>query len=163
GQSRRGSADYRGQRTTIRRVAQPYCLGRAESHHVKGAAVLGRGTVTGEDQWTGGWLCPTRADRLRLVEMNQSVRRARILVGAMCGIGVAAMSPWVPAWSLALFALAPGPLLVLDRLLARSRRPERLIAGSLTLHATLILTGVAVTGGIRSPILPWVAIPVVTA
>jgi diguanylate cyclase (GGDEF)-like protein len=125
--------------------------------------VLGRGTVTGEDQWTGGWLCPTRADRLRLVEMNQSVRRARILVGAMCGIGVAAMSPWVPAWSLALFALAPGPLLILDRLLARSRRPERLIAGSLLLHATLILGGVAVTGGIRSPILPWVAIPVVTA
>ena len=50
---------------------------------------------------------------------------------------------------------------ILDRLLARSQRPERLIAGSLILHATLILTGVAVTGGISSPILPWIAIPVV--
>ncbi len=116
-----------------------------------------------EDQWTGGWLCPTRADRLRLVEMNQSVRRARILVGLLCGVGVAALAPWIGLVPLALFAVAPGPLLILDRLLARSRRPERLIASSLILHATLILAGVAMTGGVRSPILPWVAIPVVTA
>lgn len=122
-----------------------------------------RGATPGDDQWRGGWLCPTRADRLRLVEMNQSVRRARILVGILCGIGVVAMTPWIPAWSLSLFALAPGPLVVLDRLLARSSRPERLIAGSFVLHATLILVGVALTHGIRSPILPWVAIPVVTA
>ncbi len=125
--------------------------------------MLRRGAITGQDQWKGGWLCPTRADRLRLVEMNHSVRRARILVGLLCGIGVAAMTPWIPAWSLALFALAPGPLLILDRLLARANRPERLIAGSLLLHTTLILGGVAVSGGVRSPLLPWVAIPVVTA
>jgi GGDEF domain-containing protein len=125
--------------------------------------VLRRGAIVDEDQWRGGWLCPTRADRLRLVEMNQSVRRARILVGLLCGIGVAAMTPWFPTWTLALFAMAPGPLLILDRLLARSRRPERLIAGSLVLHTTLILCGVAVTGGVHSPVLPWVAIPVVTA
>ncbi len=116
-----------------------------------------------EDQWTGGWLCPTRADRLRLVEMNQSVRRARILVGVMCGLGVAALSPWLGLLPLALFAVAPGPLLILDRLLARSSRPERLIACSLVLHATLILAAVAISGGVHSPILPWVAIPVVTA
>ena len=119
--------------------------------------------AAGEDQWTGGWLCPTRADRMRLLEMNQSVRRARILVGVLCGLGVAALVPWIGVLPLALFALAPGPLLILDRLLVRAPRPERLIAGSLLLHTTLILAGVAMTGGVRSPILPWVAIPVVTA
>ncbi len=122
-----------------------------------------RAAIPGDDQWRGGWLCPTRADRLRLVEMNQSVRRARILVGVLCGLGVAAMTAWVPAWSLAVFALAPAPLVLLDRLLAHSRRPERLIAGSFLLHATLILAAVALTHGIHSPLLPWIAIPVVTA
>lgn len=125
--------------------------------------MAGRAADAGEEQWTGGWLCPTRADRRRLLEMNQSVRRARLIVGVLCGLGVVALAPWVPTWSLALFALAPAPLLLLDRLLVRARRPERIIAGSLMLHTTLILTGIAVTGGVRSPILPWVAIPVVTA
>jgi diguanylate cyclase (GGDEF)-like protein len=41
--------------------------------------------------------------------------------------------------------------------------PERFIAGSLCLHATLILLGAALSGGLHSPLLPWVAIPVLTA
>jgi diguanylate cyclase (GGDEF)-like protein len=113
--------------------------------------------------FVGGWLCPTKLDRVRLVDMNPLVRRARLLAGLFCGLGVLAMAPWIGWWPLAVFGLAPVPLLALDRVLQRVSRPERLVAGSLSLHAVLILTGAAVSGGVRSPLLPWVAIPVVTA
>jgi diguanylate cyclase (GGDEF)-like protein len=116
-----------------------------------------------EGEYVGGWLCPTKVDLVRLVDMSPAVRRARILAGAFCGIGVAAMVPWLGWWPLAVFGLAPVPLLGLDRLLSRAEHPERLIAGSLSLHATLILLGAALSGGLHSPLLPWVAIPVVTA
>jgi diguanylate cyclase (GGDEF)-like protein len=111
----------------------------------------------------GGWLCPTKADRVRLTDMSPAVRRARILAGMFCGVGVLAMIPWLGWHVLVVFAIAPVPLLVLDRVLARARRPERIVAVSLTLHATLIVVGVGITGGVHSPLLPWVAIPVVTA
>jgi diguanylate cyclase (GGDEF)-like protein len=116
-----------------------------------------------ENEYVGGWLCPTKTDLVRLVDMGPAVRRARILAGAFCGIGVAAMVPWLGWWPLAVFGLAPVPLLGLDRLLRRVERPERLIAASLCLHAALILLGAAISGGLHSPLLPWVAIPVVTA
>jgi diguanylate cyclase (GGDEF)-like protein len=95
--------------------------------------------------------------------MSSAVRRARLLAGAACGTAVLAMVPWVGWWPVAIFALAPGPLLALDHALARARRPERVVAASLMLHTTLIVLGVAVSGGIKSPLLPWVAIPVLTA
>jgi diguanylate cyclase (GGDEF)-like protein len=116
-----------------------------------------------EGEYVGGWLCPTKVDLVRLVDMSPAVRRARLLAGAFCGIGVAAMVPWLGWWPLAVFGVAPVPLLVLDRLMHRAQRPERVIAGSLCLHATLILVGAAISGGLHSPLLPWVAIPVVTA
>src|ERR1700760_1802040 len=69
-----------------------------------------------EGEYVGGWLCPTKVDLTRLVDMSPAVRRARLLAGAFCGIGVAAMVPWLGWWPLAVFGLAPVPLLGLDRL-----------------------------------------------
>ncbi len=111
----------------------------------------------------GGWLCPTKADRVRLTDMSPAVRRARILAGLFCGVGVISLIPWTGWAPLVIFALVPVPLVAVDRFLVRSARPERLIAASLLLYTALILVGVAVTGGVRSPLLPWVAIPMVTA
>jgi len=116
-----------------------------------------------DNRYRGGWLCPTRADRVRLTDMSPAVRRARLLAGLFCGVGVLALVPWIGWGPLAVFALVPGPLVVLDRLLGRARRPERVVAASLSLHTTLIVTGVGISGGVHSPLLPWVAIPVVTA
>jgi diguanylate cyclase (GGDEF)-like protein len=116
-----------------------------------------------EGEYVGGWLCPTKVDLVRLVDMSPAVRRARLLAGALCGIGVLVMLPWLGWGPLAVFGLAPVPLLGLDRLLRRSEHPERLIAGSLCLHATLILVGTGISGGLHSPLLPWIAIPVLTA
>lgn len=116
-----------------------------------------------DDRHRGGWLCPTKADRVRLIDMSPAVRRARLLAGLFGGLGVLALVPWLGWGPVAVFALVPGPLIVLDRLLARAERPERVVALSLSLHTTLIVIGVGISGGARSPLLPWVAIPVVTA
>ena len=115
------------------------------------------------ESYDGGWLCPTEADRRRLTDMSPGVRRARLLAGAACGTAVLVMVPWVGWGPVAVFALAAMPLLVLDRLLCRVRRPERVVAASLLLHTILIMVGIGITGGIGSPLLPWVAIPVMTA
>ena len=116
-----------------------------------------------DDRYDGGRLCPTNADRVRLTDMSPAVRRARLLAGVFCGVGVVALVPWLGWWPVGVFALAPAPLVALDRFLARARRPERFVAASLLLHTTLIVAGVGVSGGLHSPLLPWVAIPVVTA
>ncbi len=116
-----------------------------------------------EDSYQGGWLCPTEADRTRLTDMSPSVRRARLLAGLFCGAGVVIMIPWTGPAPAAIFALAPGPLLLADRFLRVARRPERIVAASLCLYVGLILAGVAVSGGGHSPLLAWIAIPVVTA
>ncbi len=111
----------------------------------------------------GGWLCPTPADRMRLTDMSPAVRRARLLAALFAGVGLLAMAPWLGWTPLAVFALVPVPLLVLDRFLSRSSRPERFVAGTLVLNTVFILVAVSLTHGVRSPLLPWVAIPVVTA
>ena len=117
----------------------------------------------GDDRYAGGWLCPTKADRVRLTDMSPAVRRARLLAGVFCGVGVVALVPWLGWWPVVVFAVVPAPLVSLDRLLARARRPERLVAASLLLHMMLIVVGVGISGGVHSPLLPWVAIPVATA
>lgn len=108
-------------------------------------------------------MCPTQADRARLTDMSPAVRRARLLVALLLGVGVLVLVPWVGWWPVVVVAVAAGPLVATDRLLARAQRPERLVAGSLALHVTLIVVGVGLSGGVGSPALPWVAIPIVVA
>jgi diguanylate cyclase (GGDEF)-like protein len=121
------------------------------------------GVVVPDDGYRGGWLCPTKADRVRLTDMSPAVRRARVLAGGFCGFGVLLLVPWCGWVPVAMFVLVPGPLLAIDRLLRTVSRPERLVAASLALYVGLILAGVAVSGGDHSPLLPWIAIPIVTA
>jgi diguanylate cyclase (GGDEF)-like protein len=125
---------------------------------------LGADPSLGDDEgYRGGWLCPAKADRVRLTDMSPAVRRARLLAGAFGGTGVLVLVPWIGWGPAVLFVLVPGPLLVIDRFLGRVRRTERLVAASLVLYTALILAGIGTSGGARSPLLPWVAIPVVTA
>jgi diguanylate cyclase (GGDEF)-like protein len=128
-----------------------------------GPAPTSRRAKTENEGEHRGWLCPTKADRARLTDMSPAVRRARLLVGLFCGAGVLAVVPWTGWRTVVVFAVVPAPLLLLDRFIARARHPERLVLASLSLYLTLMVVGVGVSGGVRSPALPWVAIPVLAA
>ncbi len=123
----------------------------------------GPGALGQPEQHTPTWLCPTRADRVRLTDMSPAVRRARLTASLFCGLGVVLIVPWCGWAAVALFAAAAVIGQLLDRALERAKRPERVVAASLAGHTALIVVGVGLTGGVRSPILPWVAIPVVSA
>src|SRR2546423_11766031 len=112
-----------------------------------------------DERYEGGWLCPTESHRIRLTEMSPAVRRSRMLSGLFAGIGVVVMGPWIGWWPLALFAAVPAPLLLLDPLLVRARRPERLGAAAIMFHTGGVLGGVGVNGGVDRALLPRGALP----
>jgi diguanylate cyclase (GGDEF)-like protein len=57
------------------------------------------------------------------------------------------------------FALSSGQVLTLDARIARSRRPERVVAMSLAFTATTIAAGIPFAGGAQSPLMAWLALP----
>jgi diguanylate cyclase (GGDEF)-like protein len=111
----------------------------------------------------GGWLCPTEEDRARLVDMSPAVKRARQRVAIVLGLGVLAIVPWDGWIPTLLFLGAAAPLLYMDRFMVRSRRPERIAAGVQLLNFLLIVTGVAFTHGVHSPVLSWIVFPIMAA
>ena len=74
-----------------------------------------------------------------------------------------AMVPWDGWLPVILFLGAAPVLLGMDWAMVRSRRPERVAAGVQLLSCMLILSGTALTGGVMSPLLPWIALPVMAA
>ena len=91
----------------------------------------------------GGWLCPTDQDRVRALDMSGRVRRARSVAAGAVGLGLVALAPWLGWWTLALFGVALLNLLTLDWRISRSRRPERVIAGSLCIISIVLVAAVA--------------------
>jgi hypothetical protein len=96
----------------MRAVARRFC---------GASAALPSGPQAEADRYDRGWLCPTKADRVRLTDTSPAVRRALLLAGLFGGVGVLVMVPWIGWGPVAVFALVPGPLVALDRLLARAR------------------------------------------
>jgi diguanylate cyclase (GGDEF)-like protein len=106
------------------------------------------------------WLCPTELDRARVLDNSSRVRRARIVVTAAIGAALVALLPWFGLWTLDLFAASAVNLLTVENRIARSERPERVIAFSLLFTAFVLAAGVALSGGGQSPALPWMTVPV---
>ena len=105
------------------------------------------------------WLCPTELDRVRVVEAGQRIRRARTIAAVAVGVALVGVAPWIGWWVLLFFAAAVLNLATLEWRLRRSDRPEGVAARSLLWSLTLFATGVALSGGPQSPVLPWIVIP----
>ena len=108
----------------------------------------------------GAWLCPTELDRQRVLDMSPRVRRARTIGSAAVGVATLLLAPLLSWWLVGLFFLSALNLATLDRRMARSPRPERVVAGSLLWTELLIAGAAALSGGPRLPLLFWLAIPV---
>ena len=108
------------------------------------------------------WMCPTEVDRERLVATVRGVGRARavmfvILAGVV--IGSSGQLGWWPFVVLIGSAVAS---IYLYRGLDRRRLPEYWAAGGWLMTQLPLGVGIAITGGPRSPALPWLAIAVVS-
>jgi diguanylate cyclase (GGDEF)-like protein len=115
--------------------------------------------ITGAMERTGTWLCPTEADRERLVDMSQRVRQARGVSMAVMGAGLLASAPWIGPWPLVLLAFVALNLATFERRFATARRPERIAAASMLLVQLAIGGGIALTGGPDSTMIAWIAVP----
>lgn len=96
---------------------------------------------------------------MRVVEASDRVRRARILIWLVIGFGIIAAAPWIGWWVLAVFAPAGVNLALLERMMARSDRPERWAFGTQVFMMGLFATAIPMTGGATSPAVPLIIIP----
>lgn len=108
------------------------------------------------------WLCPESGDRQRLVDMERRLRPVRNLAFGALGLALIAGGHWVGWWTLAPLAVAAGAFILVGGGVEERARPETPIAIAWTLSVVLIAVSVALSGGPKSPGLPWLVIPIVT-
>ncbi len=96
---------------------------------------------------------------MRVVDANARVRTIRHVGAASIGVALLIAVPWVGWWTLIPFAVAALNLWHIDRRIARSPRPERVSALGILVTVAMLAVGVAISGGPRSPALPWMVLP----
>ena len=110
-------------------------------------------------QGHNSWLCPTELDRARLVDASRRVRTLRFVSLAAIAVALAASTPWQSPAYLLLAAAAGVVFVAVDLTIRRVSRPELVSAAAIITTLGLIAIGVALTGGPRSPELPWLVLP----
>jgi diguanylate cyclase (GGDEF)-like protein len=75
------------------------------------------------------------------------------------GVTLVLCAPWLGWWTLILFALSAVNLLSVDWRMTRSAHPERVSVSAIVITLALLATGVALSGGPKSPALPWLVLP----
>jgi diguanylate cyclase (GGDEF)-like protein len=108
------------------------------------------------------WLCPEPADRVRAVDMEVRLRPYRRRSFVALAVALVLSGHWVGWWTLLPLAIAVVGFLLVDRRLEGAHRPEQTIATAWLLSELAIAGSIALTGGPRSPALPWLVIPLVT-
>ena len=68
-------------------------------------------------------------------------------------------APWIGWWTLVLFGLSALNFMHVDRRLRTSPHPERVSASATFITLLLLGGGVLLSGGPRSPALPWMVLP----
>ncbi|HEV7362869.1 MAG TPA: diguanylate cyclase [Solirubrobacteraceae bacterium] len=106
-----------------------------------------------------GWLCPTERDRARVLDMSDRIKRARAVSVGAIGVGILATAPWSGWWTLLLFGVAVLTISTLDWRMARTDRPERVVAINLVTISVILAVAAALTGGPHSPALAWLVVP----
>jgi diguanylate cyclase (GGDEF)-like protein len=117
-------------------------------------AVLAR-----RDETSRRWLCRTEMERARFADMNDRVRVARRVQGASMSLAVLVSAPTFGWWLAALVALAAVTLGAIEKVPERTVRLERASAASMAVLIVVLGAGALGTGGVRSPYLPFLAVP----
>jgi diguanylate cyclase (GGDEF)-like protein len=105
------------------------------------------------------WLCPSELDRARVVDANDRVRTIRAVGSGAVGLALLISAPWLGWWTLILFAASVVNFVNVDRRMGTSSHPERVSACAIVITLGLIAAGAVLSGGPRSPALPWLVLP----
>jgi diguanylate cyclase (GGDEF)-like protein len=108
------------------------------------------------------WLCRDDFDRQRMLDMEERVRGVRRRTFAVLVIALVAMGPWLGWWPVLFWAPISGVFAMADRLMPRLARPEYLMFAAWIASEAMFAGVVALDGGPGTPILSWLAIPIVT-
>src|SRR5579859_4866453 len=117
---------------------------------------------TSRPSYEPSWLCPEPRDRVRLIDMERRLRPVRNLAFGALGVALAASGYWVGWWTLAPLGVAAIAFMLMGRRVEGRPRPELGIAAAWGASVVLIAVSVALSGGPKSPGVPWLAIPIVT-
>jgi diguanylate cyclase (GGDEF)-like protein len=107
------------------------------------------------------WLVD-HAVRHRLQEDDGNVRRARWMAFALQAVAVAACLPQlglIPALTL---PTVVGAFALADRVVASAHRPELVYGAAWSFAQAVLALTAALTGGVESPILMWLGVPIAT-
>ena len=109
----------------------------------------------------GAWLRSSDFDRARLLDMTRRIVPATLFASALCGAAVIALLPRVGPALLAPLALGAGGQVAIGFIFPRLKSPERWILAGDCLSVLTIAWGVALSGGLQSPLLPLFVLPLV--
>lgn len=110
----------------------------------------------------GTWLCPTPADRARLVDMEERLRPVRRQAMLILAAALVACGPWLGFWTLLPLALSGAVFRVIDRRLTEATAPEYHVAVAWLASMAAIAGAVIAAGGPTNRTVSWLVIPVVT-
>ncbi len=91
--------------------------------------------------------------------MGARVRPIRVGGSALLGVVLLASAPELGWWAFAVYLPPASFLWMIDLAMRRSARPERLVVVASLWSTLTIAAGAALTGGLASPLLPWLVIP----
>lgn len=117
---------------------------------------------TSRGSYEPSWLCPEPRDRIRLIDMERRLRPVRNLAFGALGVALVASGHWVGWWTLVPLVVAAMAFMLVGRRAEDRPRPELGIAVAWVASVVLIAVSVSLSGGPKSPGLPWLVIPIVT-
>jgi diguanylate cyclase (GGDEF)-like protein len=110
----------------------------------------------------GSWLFHDGVDRDRMLDMDRQLQPARRLCFAVLGLALLASGPWLGWWTLIPLAVAGLMFGLADARIAKLERPEYALFAAWAGSQVMIAVSVTLTGGATAPMLPWLAIPLLT-
>ncbi len=109
-----------------------------------------------------GFLRTSEFDRARLLDMTARLRGATLVGTALCGIAVYPLLSITGPELLVPLAIGGGGQVAIGFVFPKLRSPERWILAGDCLAVVMICWGVALTGGLGSPLLPLLVLPLLS-
>lgn len=111
---------------------------------------------------SGSWLIDDGMDRRRMLDMDRRLKPIRHLSFIALGAAALLNGPWLGWWTIIPLAIAGVMFRSADGVAERVERPEYALFAAWVGSEAVIAASVLLTGGPRSPVVMWFAIPIVT-